>query len=303
MNMKNTTSLLALAALLATTAVAGAATTGNGNATYDAAVSILSPDQSGFIIGGQVSVNGLGSGSVTLSRAAAQTQVTGSAASGLSTVQTPGIPELSGVNSASGITSSIVFNRDIATSGSLVGQGSVTARGEAIASLGTAGAASANTTVAGTDGQSAEGSATSTSSSQGSLNGSLSTANGLQLLGTSGLFAGSNALTVGETNTALAYGTAHINADTSTTGIALNNASTSAGGNGLLSGTGDGALFSVGSVLHGGQDPTIGLSVSNAGNGTIAVTTSTGGFFTGGAATGGSSALSQSGNFFATFTN
>lgn len=300
MKINFSTSMIAVAAVLSATG----AMAGNGSSTYDAAVSILSPDQSGFIIGGQVAVNGLGSGSVTLTRSEAQTKVLGSASSGQSYDFTN---QLAGVQSSSGITSSIAFNRDIATAGSLVGQGSVTARGEAIASLGTAGAASANTTTAGTSGTSpnnAEGSATSTSSSQGSLNGSLSTANGLSLLGTSGLFAGSNALTVGETNTALSYGKSNVNADTNTTGINLASAgSTTTGQNALLSGQGDGALFSVGSVLHGGQNPTINLSVSNAGNGSIGVTTSTGGFFTGGAATGGSSALSQSGSFFGSIWN
>jgi len=290
MNIKNSTSMLAVLALLGATGAAFA----NGTSTYDAAVSVLSPDQTGFIIGGQVAVNGLGSGSVTLSRSAAEMNVSGSAQSN---EQRNYLGGLYGVDSASSINSSVVFNRDINTAGSLVGVGGVTARGEAIASLGTAGAASANTTTAGTNGNSSEGSAESSSSSQGSLNGSLSTANTLQLLGTSGLFAGSNSLNVGETNTAIAYGSSDIAADTANNGISLNNVGTQNAGNGLLEGTGNGALFNVSTSLHNGQSP-IQLSVSNAGNGTISVTTSTGGFFTGGGATGGSSAMADSGSFF-----
>jgi len=293
MNIKNTTSMLAVLALLGATGAAFA----NGTSTYDAAVSVLSPDQTGFIIGGQVSVNGLGSGSVSLSRSAAEMSVTGSADSGLSRINNNFWAPLMGVDSSSAINSSVVFSRDVNTAGSLVGVGGVTARGEAIASMGTAGAASANTTTAGTNGVGSEGSANSSSSSQGSLNGSLSTANSLQLLGTSGLFAGSNGLNVGETNTAVAYGASDISADTWNNGISLSNVGTNEAGNGLLTGTGNGALFNVTTSLHNNQNP-IQLAVSNAGNGTISVTTSTGGFFTGGGATGGSSAMADSGNFF-----
>jgi hypothetical protein len=301
MNFKISTSMLAVAALMGTTSLVNA----GGSSTFDAAVSVLSPDQTGFIIGGQVSVNGLGSGALTLSRSAAEMAVTGKASSLLDLVS-PSSAYLDGVSSTSDISSSLTFDRNILTAGSLVGQGSVIARGEAIASMGTAGAATADTTTAGVRDDvpgtgnypGGEGSASASASSQGSLNGSVSTANTLQLLGTSGLFAGSNSLDVGETNRALAYGSSLVNAD-GVTGINLGTAGYTAGtGIALLVGAGNGALFVVDSDLTSGSASDIVMAVSNAGNGTISLTTSTGGFFTGGGAAGGSATHVDNGSFF-----
>lgn len=298
MKLKLSVSVIAIAAVVGTAAVAA----DNGTSTFDASVSVLSPDQTGFIIGGQVAVTGLGSGALTLSRSAAQMNVAGGAVSGLDYVIES--PYLDGVGAGSYVNSSLVFDREISTSGSLVGQGSVTARGEAIASMGTAGAASADTATAGTREatigvEGGEGSATASSNTQGSLNGSVSTANTLQLLGTSGLFAGSNALTVGETNKAFAGGSAMVLAD-GVSDIDLAGATIDYGtdANDLPFGTdGDGALFGVLSSLHGANSD-IEMSVSNAGNGTISLTTSTGGFFTGGGAAAGSATHVDSGSFF-----
>lgn len=286
MKIKQTTSALAIATLLATAGVAAAEVTSLGTAAFEGSVSVLSPDQTGFIVGGQVSVNGLGSGSLTMTRSVANMSLTGSASSAPTAVA----GALSGVNSAADVTSTLDFSRSITTSGSLVGQGNVVSRGEAIAALGSAGAASANTSLAGVN-AGGEGSATAEATAQGSLNGSLSTSNTLQLLGTSGLFAGSNGLTVGETNSAVAYGSADITADNTLAGVVLNGATI--GGSGP---TGDGALFDVTSTLTGDS---IAMSVSNAGNGTISITTSTGGFFTGGGAAGGATSFVDSGSFFA----
>lgn len=295
MKIRHSTSLIALAAVLGTTGFAIAGTTN----TFDAAVSVLSPDQTGFIIGGQVSVNGVGSGALTLSRSVAQMQLVGNAASVLNSSN----GAVDDVNSTADITSSLAFNRAIDTSGALVGLGAVVSRGEAIAALGSAGAASSNTTTAGTrdaltlgalDGG-GEGNATAEASAQGSLNGSLSTSNTLQLLGTSGLFAGSNGLSVGESNLALAYGSSDVRAD-GTSGVQLDNASSSTVGN-LLLGSGDGALFDIQSTLTGASS-NIALSVSNAGNGSISITTSTGGFFTGGGAAAGSATFVDTNEFF-----
>lgn len=300
MNFKISTSMLAIAALMGTTSLVNA----GGSSTFDAAVSVLSPDETGFIIGGQVSVNGLGSGALTLSRSAAEMAVTGTASSLLDPVSV-GSAYLKGVNSTSDISSSLNFDRNILTAGSLVGQGSVIARGEAIASMGTAGAATADTTTAGVRDDftaagtypGGEGSASASASSQGSLNGSVSTANTLQLLGTSGLFAGSNSLDVGETNRALAFGSSLVNAD-GVTGIDLSTAAYTNTAGALLAGTGNGALFVVESSLTSGTGSSIDMAVSNAGNGTISLTTSTGGFFTGGGAAGGSATHVDNGSFF-----
>ncbi len=292
---KLSTSLVALLAVFGTADMALSITT----SAFEASVSVLSPDATGFIIGGQTAVNGLGSSSVVLSRAAAELAVTGGASSLLDS-NSYGV---TGATSDSFIDSGLNFEREITTAGSLVGQGSVVATGQAIASIGTAGAASATTSTGGTDATAGEGSATADASAQGSLNGSVSTANTLQLLGTNGLFAGSNGLSVGEQNQANAFGSASITAD-GVTGIDLNDASLS--GSGLLTGigNGDGALFAVNSNLTStigtSADTGIELSVSNAGNGTISLTTSTGGFFTGGGFAGGAATFADTGSFFAT---
>lgn len=305
MNIRHSTSLIAIATLLGATGVAMAGTTN----TFDASVSVLSPDQSGFLIGGQVGVNGVGSGALTLSRTSADLKLEGGASSKLNP-NTTYSSALDSVQSKADITSSLNFDRSITTSGSLVGLGAVTSTGEAIAALGSAGAASANTTTAGTraadtdgtvgtfsagslfDGDlGGEGNASAEASSQGSLNGSLSTRNSLSLLGTSGLFAGSNGLTVGELNKALAYGASDVKAD-GATGIDLTQAAST---DGLTTNGLGGGLFQLTSSLTGNK---IAMSVSNAGNGSIAVSTSTGGFFTGGGAAAGSATFVDSNDFF-----
>ena len=312
MKTKYSSSLIALAAVLGS---ATFAMSGDTN-TFDAAVSVLSPDQTGFIIGGQVAVNGVGTGALTMSRSAATMTLTGSASSLLDLAADPaGGPAfgtdfgvLDGVQSTAQITSALEFDRSITTSGALVGLGSVTARGEAIGALGSAGAASAKTTTAGTRDErlfstglpastaytlaGGEGNAEADASAQGSLNGSLSTTNTLQLLGTSSLFAGSNGTTIGEDSTALAYGSSDVLAD-GRTGIDL----TSAAATGTTA-TGNGGLFNITSALTSGSGSNVEMNVANAGNGSISISSSTGGFFTGGGAAAGSSSLADTNSFF-----
>lgn len=313
MKTKLSTSLFAIAAVLGTASFAMAGDTN----TFDAAVSVLSPDQTGFIIGGQVAVNGVGTGALTMTRSAANLKLEGSASSLLDLTSDigggpafgTGFGILDGVKSTAKVTSSLDFDREITTSGALVGLGSVTARGEAIGALGSAGAASANTTTAGTRDEQlfttgvpgstsytlagGEGNASADASAQGSLNGSLSTSNTLQLLGTSGLFAGSNGTTIGEDSTALAYGSSDVLAD-GRTGIDLTSAESSGG----LNPTGNGGLFELTSALRGVEGSSINMTVANAGNGSISISSSTGGFFTGGGAAAGSSSLADTNSFF-----
>jgi len=303
MKIRHSTSLIALAAVLGTTGFAIAGTSAN---TFAASVSVLSPDQSGFIIGGQVAVNGVGTGALTLTRSVANMNLTGAASSTLGYDSTIN-KGLVGAISDAQVNSSLDFDRSIKTSGAMVGLGSVVARGEAIAALGSAGAASADTGTSGTGGTDAaqtSGTSSASAAAQGSLNGSLSTSNTLQLLGTSGLFAGSNGLDVGETNNADAYGAARVVGD-GTSGVTLNTATLGTNPTAQASGTantGYGALFNVKSTLKNSADASnIALSVSNAGNGSISITTSTGGFFTGGGAASGEGSRNQTGSFFSAY--
>jgi hypothetical protein len=71
----------------------------------------------------------------------------------------------------------------------------------------------------------------------------------------------------------------------------------------MMQGSNDGALFDVTSSLTSVTAPSgtltgIALSVANAGNGTISLTTSTGGFFTGGGFANGGADFSDTGAFF-----
>jgi hypothetical protein len=321
MNTKYTTSLVALVAVLGPASFALAADTNS----FDASVSVLSPDQTGFLIGGQVAVNGVGTGALTMTRSAATMTLTGAASSLLDPTSVVGVPigneapgstgpafaqfgVLDGVTSTAKITSALDFDRQITTSGALVGLGSVIARGEAIGAMGSAGAASSKTTTAGTRTErlfgtgvtgstnytlaGGEGNATSDASAQGSLNGSLSTTNTLQLLGASSLFAGSNGTTIGEDSTALAYGSSDVLAD-GVTGVDLTTATATG-----TTATGNGGLFQLSSVLNNGSGTNVAMTVANAGNGSISITSSTGGFFTGGGAAAGSSSLADTNSFF-----
>ena len=319
MHTKYITSLVALAAVLGTASFALAADTNS----FDASVSVLSPDQTGFLIGGQVTVNGVGTGALTMTRSAATMTLTGAASSLLDPTTVVGAPiddgggtgpafaqfgVLDGVKSTAKITSALDFDRQITTSGALVGLGSVIARGEAIGAMGSAGAASSTTTTAGTRTETlfstgaigstsytlagGEGNATSDASAQGSLNGSLSTTNTLQLLGASSLFAGSNGTTIGEDSTALAYGSSNVLAD-GVDGVDLTTATATG-----TTATGNGGLFQLSSVLNAGLGSNVAMNVANAGNGSISITSSTGGFFTGGGAAAGSSSLADTNSFF-----
>ena len=320
MNTKYTMSLVALAAVLGTASFALAADTNS----FNASVSVLSPDQTGFLIGGQVTVNGVGTGALTMTRSAATMTLTGGASSLLDPTSVVGLPlsggvyapgptfadfgVLDGVQSTAKITSALDFDRQITTSGALVGLGSVIARGEAIGAMGSAGAASSTTTTAGTRTETlfstgvsettsytlagGEGNATSDASAQGSLNGSLSTTNTLQLLGASSLFAGSNGTTIGEDSTALAYGSSNVLAD-GVDGVDLTTATATG-----TTATGNGGLFQLSSVLNAGLGSNVAMNVANAGNGSISITSSTGGFFTGGGAAAGSSSLADTNSFF-----
>jgi hypothetical protein len=271
--------LIPAAVMLA--AFAGVASADTFSSTYSAGVSTLSPDDTGWLTGGQVQVNGVGTGSVTLSRTTAEMSIVGQAYSGLNFV-----PEAN-----SSIESAFSFDRDIDTSGALVGIGSVVAMGESIGATGMIGAADASAQAAGTSGTSAAGSASADSASQASLVGSVSTTNTMQLVGTSQTFAGANGLSIGEASRALSYGSASIIAGNDidlTTAAMVDNP--------LLSGTGDGSLFYTDSTL---TNNSIDLSASNAGGGSMLISASTGGFFSGGGAAAGASDLSDVGGFWA----
>lgn len=245
--------------------------------SFSANVSGALQGDTGFLTGGQVQVNGVGQGSVVLSRDQSSIEVVTGATAGL----TAGIPE-----SSSEMITTFDFSRDVNTAAALVGIGNVVAQGESIGGTGVVGSASANAERAGTntfgpDGIAANaddaptsGSAASPTSAQGSLVGNFSTQNTLQLLGQGTLFAGAQSLDIGESNTGVAAGsTGVVTADATAIDFSTIAAVLTPG---AVAVTGEGAIFASESTINGG---TIDMNVANAGQGSVLVSGSTGGFF------------------------
>jgi hypothetical protein len=276
--------------------------------SFSANVSGALQGDTGFLTGGQVQVNGVGQGSVTLSRGEANIGVTSGATAGLTaSANTPATNDIFPTSSSSMVTT-FEFDRDVDTAAALVGIGNVVAQGESIGGTGVVGSATANAERAGTgtgsNSQPSSGSAASPTSAQGSLVGNFSTQNTLQLLGQGALFAGAQSLDVGETNIGVAAGlTGPVSANTTAIDFDGMVADTTAGAIGVDTTNGNGALFFSTSVINGGTggaSGTIDMNVANAGQGSVLVSASTGGFFGQGTTFGASAnpTLAETNGFF-----
>jgi hypothetical protein len=223
------------------------------------------------LTGGQVSVTGVGQGSVVLGRADTGATITSTSGA------TAGIGLDLVPNTSSSMVTTFDFDRSVDTAGALVGIGTLTAQGESIGGTGIVGASTANSESAGTRTVSLTdqaGSAASTTSAQAGLVGSFSTVNTIQMLGQDDLFAGAQALDIGERNSGIAgASTGLVDADTSQIDLTGMTASFTPGSLGV---SGSGSVFATESTL---ENTSIDLNVANAGGGSILVTGSTGGFF------------------------
>lgn len=278
--------------------------------SYSGSVAGALQGDTGFLTGGQVQVNGVGQGSLVLSRGQANIDVQTGTFGG-----TDGV----GPGSQSSFLTTLDFDRDVNAGAALVGIGTVVAQGESLAGSGVVGTSNSSASVAGVgtfdddnDAETAEvdfaASATTTSSATGGLVGSLSTSNTIQMLGSGSLFAGSQALDIGERTQAYSAGVSGVISydgegisieeigqpfetatDTFTTGDVLATLTQPAGGAG----------FGIDTALSG-EASAIDMNVSNAGNGSILVTGSTGGFFGQGTTFGANGQLdiSDVGGFF-----
>lgn len=283
------TSVMAL--LLGATALHAQAT---DTRSVSASVSGALQGDTGFLTGGQVQVTGVGQGGVTLTRNnAAINVIAGSTATVPVDTNTTGGVTTGVPTSGSSMVTTFDFNRDVNTSGALVGIGSLVAQGESLGGVGVVGSANANATRAGTTTVSSlpvSGSSSTPTSAQGSLVGNFSTANTMQLVGTGSLFAGSQALNLGERNMGAAVGrTGPVSADAtsidlSTIAFASPTSSATLAPSDV---TGNGAGFWMTPSL---TNNTIALNAANAGNGTVNITASTGGFFGQGTTFGASAA-------------
>jgi hypothetical protein len=271
-----------MALLLGTTALHAQAT---DTKSVSASVSGALQGDTGFLTGGQVQVTGVGQGGVTLSRNNAYIGViAGSKASvPADTFNTVAVLTQSGIpTSESSMVTTFDFNRDVNTSGALVGIGSLVAQGESLGGVGVVGSANANATRAGTSGGTApvSGSSSTPTSAQGSLVGNFSTANTMQLVGTGSLFAGSQALNLGERNIGASAGrTGPVSASGTSidlTQLDLSTTIPTSGNYTPASVTAGGAGFMTNSSL---TNNTIDLNAANAGNGSVSISASTGGFF------------------------
>lgn len=262
-------SISAVALLMCSTSVYAQETT--QTRSLSASTSTALQGDTGFLTGGQVSVTGVGQGSVALGRADTGATITSTSGA------TAGIGSDLVPNTNSSMVTTFDFDRSVDTAGALVGIGTMTAQGESIGGTGIVGASTANSESAGTRTLSLTdqaGSAASTTSAQAGLVGSFSTVNTIQMLGQDDLFAGAQALDIGERNSGIAgASTGLVDADTSQIDLTGMVASFTPGSLGV---SGSGSVFATESTL---ENTSIDLNVANAGGGSILVTGSTGGFF------------------------
>lgn len=262
-------SISAVALLMCSTSVYAQETT--QTRSLSASTSTALQGDTGFLTGGQVSVTGVGQGSVVLGRADTGATITSTSGA------TAGIGSDLVPNTSSSMVTTFDFDRSVDTAGALVGIGTMTAQGESIGGTGIVGASTANSESAGTRTVSLTdqaGSAASTTSAQAGLVGSFSTVNTIQMLGQDDLFAGAQALDIGERNSGIAgASTGLVDADTSQIDLTGMVASFTPDSLGV---SGSGSVFATESTL---ENTSIDLNVANAGGGSILVTGSTGGFF------------------------
>jgi len=274
--------LAVLGLLLGTTALHAQTDTRSVSASVSGALQ----GDTGFLTGGQVQVTGVGQGAVTLTRGnAAVNVIAGSKAAVPADTTAVGIP-----SSESSMITTFDFNRTVNTSGALVGIGTMIAQGESLGGVGVVGSSNANATRAGTatgaSSNPVSGSSSTPTSAQGSLVGNFSTANTMQLVGTGALFAGSNALNLGERNLGASAGrTGPVSANAASIDLSTLEFAPATGSSAFNPGTdtlapknvvGSGAGFWMTPSL---TNNTIALNAANAGNGTVNITASTGGFF------------------------
>lgn len=288
-NLFTTTALVAAFAAGA----ASAQEAGLGSSSFSAGVSLLSPEQTGFLYSGTVEAQGLGSGAVVISAQDADFNMTGFANSGKATADEAG--------SNSGVLTTFDFGRTVTASASSVGAGRVVAQGDASAAVGAVGSAFGDTlvnTIGDIDGGTAASSSNATSESAASLVGEGSTSVLAGLIGTSAGFVGSTGTTVSTAQSGIAYSALNALGDFEGSGINI----------GPGAGATFGDLATEMSDLEGGEgivgfkntlslgSSNIELAVANVGGGTVSLGATTGGFFGGGAATDGTSGFNFSFN-------
>mgnify|MGYP006179336591 CR=1 FL=1 len=195
----------ALRALVGTTALvaafaAGAASAQElGSSSFSAGVSLLSPDQTGFLYAGTAEVTGQGSGATVITPTTATFNMTGFANSSNSPGSNTAAPE---ATAKSGVLTTFNFDRTVTASGSAIGLGRVVAQGAANASVGAVGSAFGETlageirTITGTTPGTRTSRSNAASESAASLIGDGTTSVLAGLIGTGSGFVGTTGTTV-----------------------------------------------------------------------------------------------------------
>ena len=287
-----TTNLFMTTAIAMALSVGAAAAQDLGSSSFSAGVSLLSPDQTGFLFSGSVEAQGLGTGAVVLANQNADFNMTGFANSN-------GVADTRGDEAVanSGVLTTFDFDRTVSASASSIGTGRVVAKGDANGAVGAVGSAFGETevneivTTTGIGGGTTSSTANAASESAASLVGEGSTSAIAGLLGTSNNFVGSTGTSVTTTQDGIAYSALNVTGDADGTGITItpttlvNPTFTTLSTDLASLADGQGRIGFINTLDIGSG---IDLSVSNVGGGTISLGATTGGFFGGGSATNGS---------------
>lgn len=282
--MKNLTfTTSAIVAVLSAGAVGAAEL---GSSSYEAGVSLLMPENTGFMYSAQVDAQGLGLGTSAVGASTSNFTLSGFASTGGADAGDAAL-----TTSGSGVYSDFSFDRTVATNAMSSGQGRVVATGEALGSIGGVGSAAGQSTQqtiqSAVSGDTLTNS-TSSSESAASLVGGARTTLIAGVVGSTTTFIGDTGTSV--TDSQIGKAVAGVATSGNATGIAIVAEVTPAQAD--LSGLADGE--GVIGITGAWGSPELDLTVRNAGGGTVSLGAESGGFFTGGVSTLGKSGLNSS---------
>lgn len=287
--MKNSTFITS--AIVAALGAGAAGAVDLGSSSYEAGVSLLMPENTGFMYTAQVDAQGLGAGSTAISTTASSFTLTGFAETGGAAAGAT-----ANTTAGSGVFSDFSFSRTVTTNATSNGQGRVVATGEALGSIGGVGAASGKSaqqtieTIAAVDAIPAYDlvtNSTASSESAASLVGGARTTLVAGVVGTTDTFVGDTGTSITDSQIGKAVAGARTAGNGTDISIVGDSTPTEAELAALAAGAG------LTGVTGSWTSPALDLSVRNAGGGTVSLGVETGGFFTGGVSTLGKSGFTQ----------
>jgi hypothetical protein len=282
--MKNLT--FTTSAIVAVLSAGAVGAEGLASSSYEAGVSLLMPENTGFMYSAQVDAQGLGLGTSAVGASTSTFTLSGFASTGGADAGDAAL-----TTSGSGVYSDFSFDRTVATNAMSSGQGRVVATGEALGSIGGVGSAAGQSTQqtiqSAVSGDTLTNS-TSSSESAASLVGGARTTLIAGVVGSTTTFIGDTGTSV--TDSQIGKAVAGVATSGNATGIAIVAEVTPAQAD--LSGLADGE--GVIGITGAWGSPELDLTVRNAGGGTVSLGAESGGFFTGGVSTLGKSGMNSS---------